>query len=274
MRAAATGMTLVVDAAAPYPVHPVTPRSDADAHPVAFAVRRTQALLGAAADAGAALIAIGSFVTHKVRERRARSGLGRLRSRTLRRLHPYFAVKEGVEGELLAAARRGQRVGLLNPTGCLGPWDLKPRGLCLVPMVACGELPSTASDTVDFIDVRDVAIGVRRMAETQHFGVPVLLAGHSHPFGDYFAEIARLAGRSAPRLSAPASLGVVALWTAERTLGAIGRRPPWPALSLFIVAECGPVDRSVAQLALGVAPRPLSETLQDALTWYRELGYC
>lgn len=272
--ALAQGMDLIVDAAAPYPVYPSTPRDEADRAPVAFATARTRALVCACESAGAALIAIGSFVTHNLRGQRARTPLGRLRSRTIRRLHPYFAVKNAVQEELLAAARRGTRVGILNPTGCLGPWDLKPVGLCLVPMVANGTLPASTTDIVDFVDVRDVAIAVRKIYEKRLFGHPILLAGHSLPFGAYFSAIAKQAGRRPPRLAAPASLGVLALWTAERALAPLGKRPPWPSLSMFIVSECGAIQRSVEQNQLGVTPRPVSETVADALTWYRSIGHC
>ena len=272
LRAAATGMDLVVDAAAPYPVHPGAPTSAADREPVDFAIRRTRALVAACADT--TLITIGSFATHQLLQQPGVALYRRLRSRATRRLHPYFAVKSAVEVTLLRAANRGQRIGIINPTGCLGPWDLKPRDLCLIPMVACGELPATTSDTVNFIDVRDVALAVRRMSETEFLGTPVLLAGHSLPFPTYFERIAAAAGGRPPRLRAPAVLGVATLWAAERTLGVAGRRPPWPSLSMFLVAECGIVEPSAAQQGLGVQPRPLEDTIEDALRWYREIGYC
>ncbi len=272
LRRAICDVELVVDCAAPYPVHPATPDRPGD--PVAAAVARTEALCAASHSAGALLVAIGSFVTHRTRQAQARTVVGRLRSRAIRRLHPYFAVKDAVEAVVTRAAARGQRAVALNPTGCLGPWDTKPRGLCLVPMVARGELPATTTDVVDFIDVRDVALAVRRIAQQARVVGPVLLSGHSLPFRAYFDEIARQSGLRAPRLAAPASLGVLALVGAERALAPLRQRPPWPSLSMVIVAECGAVQTSDAQRALGVSPRPVAETIADALAWYRSIGYC
>src|SRR5579883_2290732 len=98
---------LVVDAAAPYPMELIFPGVEPKQAPFAAAEVRTAAQ--------------------------------RLRARLIRWTLPYFEVKELIESRLLDASRRGLRVILLNPTYCLGPWDLHDRRVCTIPLLLSGE---------------------------------------------------------------------------------------------------------------------------------------
>ncbi|MCO4763761.1 MAG: NAD-dependent epimerase/dehydratase family protein [Myxococcales bacterium] len=260
---AIAGSSLVIDAAAPYPLRPETPENQRAL--VNKARARASAICQACRTSGAVLISVGSFVTHRT----ARGPLSPL----LRRMHPYFAVKEAVQEVLLTASNHGLDVGILNPTGCLGPWDQKSRDLALIPTVAAGRLPGTVRDVVNFVDVRDVAAMALRLVDTERFGRPILVAGHNVPCPDICQQILALTGRKSRLLALPATVGAISLWSLEWALTPLGRRPPWPSLALFIMAQCGTVEPSADQLALGVPLRALSETLEDSVTWYRDIGY-
>ena len=70
---------------------------------------------------------VSSFATRPAR----RDPIDALQAKLARRLHPYFQAKRVMEEEVLAASDRGVRVVVVNPTYCLGPWDLTdgPRAL-------------------------------------------------------------------------------------------------------------------------------------------------
>lgn len=261
------GFDLVVDGAAPYPLHLYIWE---DGSPVGKAEERTRRLLDAVAQHGSRLAYVGSFVTDP--------RCGRKPGSDLARRHPYFRVKERIESMVLSAAQAGLPVAIVNPTACYGPWDLKPRGLCLVPQLLCGEMPALAHHMLNVVDVRDVAIAVVSAVDEERFGEPILLCGHSVMLDELGARICALGGRRPP-VRTPAFLvgaGVaVSRWT--EALFAMGRRPsPWPSLTLSIslLYETFPMDPSPTQRALGATPRPLAGTLRDTVAWYRRIGYC
>lgn len=269
---AATGVALIVDAAAPYPVDPFVRHERGHTEIVEAAVERQRWLLDIAYQEGAIFVGIGSFVSHRLQAGAERSVARRALSSWLRSRHPYFAVKERTSAMTVAAAAR-QRVVQLNPTGCLGPYDLKEKRLSLVPRLLDGEIPASVTDVVDFIDVRDVGLAVVRAVERDHFGRAILLSGHSQRFDVIFADLCAAGGRRPPILRAPALMGLPSLIGLERSLGWIGQASPFPTLTLSIVLECGAVERSVEQRALGVEPRPWQETVVDTVAWARSLGH-
>ena len=268
---AAAHVALVVDAAAPYPVDPFVRNAQTHDNIVDAAVERQRWLLEICAAQDAVFVGIGSFVSHRLQLGPDRHPLRRVMSTWLRGRHPYFAVKERTSALTIAAASR-QRVVQLNPTGCLGPYDLKERRLALVPRLLDGEIPVSVTDEVDFIDVRDVGIAVVRAVETEMFGEAILLSGHSKPFDVIFADICAADGRRPPPIRARAALGLPSLIGLERSLGWLGQASPYPTLTLSIVLECGAVTRSEAQRELGVVPRPWAKTVADTIDWYRTIG--
>lgn len=265
---ACRGFDVVVDAAAPYPVDPFVRGAPDPRHVVQQAVARTEAWLAGCRRHGARFIGIGSFVAHRLRDADSAPTLRRRISPWLRGRHPYFAVKVALDA-LLRSAATTQPVVALNPTGCLGPYDLKEPRLALVPRLDAGTIPVAVPDVVDFIDARDVGLAAVRVATGTPLAASVLLAGHSLPFSAFIDRLCAGLGRPPPALRAPAITGVPALIAAERVLGAFGRGSPVPTLTVSIVLECGAVERSAEQRALGLRPRPLEETIADTVAWYR-----
>ncbi|HLW70465.1 MAG TPA: NAD-dependent epimerase/dehydratase family protein [Candidatus Binataceae bacterium] len=262
------GHDAVVDAAAPYPV--ALPRDANAADLVRDATTRTQRLLRAARRHRAPIAYVSSFGTLPQR----RIGLDRWATDLMQRLHPYFAVKSAIENMLLEAARDGQPVVVVNPTGCLGPWDLKPRERCFVPALLRGEMPAATNQMLNVIDVRDVAIGLVNALEAEVYGTPIALVGHNISNEILFRWICEIGNVKPPPFTAPSGAAVVATYLSEVALGAIGVEPPLPALIAMLTYIHGYLAPSAAQVDLGLVPRPLSRTLLETIEWYRAIGYC
>jgi dihydroflavonol-4-reductase len=240
--------------------------------PLDHARRRMGALLECVARAGAALGHVSSYTTLPRPD--TEGTIAALEAQVRRRVHPYFAVKATMEAMVLEAARGGLRAAVVNPTACLGPWDRRPRELCVVPMLVTGQVPALVAQTMNVIDVRDVAAALRAALEQQRFGVPIALAGHDCRTDLLAARVCTLARASAPRLRVPARLAVAGVLCAEAGWALIGRSSPLPAIGPLLVLDGYAMPPSAEQRALGVLPRPLDETLRDAIAWYRSLGYC
>ncbi len=266
LRAWLPGHDLVVDAAAPYPLHLF---QEPPATLLERAEKRTRQLLDAVADHNARLAYVSSFVTLP----RPRTG-GDPIAAGLARRHPYFAVKERIENLVLAAARQGLPAVVVNPTTCFGPWDLKPRNLCLVPQLLAGEVAALVRHILNAVDVRDVAAGLVSAVEKERFAERIPLCGHNLTVDELTARLCAIGGVPPPRLHTPVGLGLAASWWTEAFCALTGRPSPWPTLSLLLVNESYPMTPNPLQTALGAAPRPLGETLRDAVDWYRRIGYC
>jgi dihydroflavonol-4-reductase len=261
---------VVVDAAAPYPVYLFAEMSEAERQPLPYAERRTRTLLEAVRKCDACLVYISSFTT---RLRRRQDFMG-WQPQWLQQFHPYFAVKELIEAKMLAAAHSGAPVVIVNPTLCLGPWDMKAREFCFVPRILAGEIPVSVQQIVNVIDVRDVAAGLVSALQAKRYGEPILLTGHNIAADALHAWICEIGGGKPPRVSIPAGLGVLPAYAMEAIQALTGQSVPFPALSVLLLCQHEWLAPSTAQQELGLVPRPLSGTLRDTIQWYRELGYC
>jgi len=264
------GQDLVVDAAAPYPLNVFSPVSEAANDPIAHAERRTRRLLDAVLRHKARLVYVGSFVTRV----RPRTSAQRFQHQMMRLAHPYFEVKELIESQLLDASRRGLSVVIANPTYCLGPWDLHDRQLCTIPLLLRREIPSSISQMLNVIDVRDVAAGIVAALDAERYGEPIQMSGHDLYTGDLYSMICELGGVPQPRISTSASFALAGAYAVELMLGTIGEKTPLPAGGMMMATLFDYMVRGRELEKLGVTPRPLSETIIDAIKWYRQIGYC
>ncbi len=260
---------VVIDAAAPYPSL-LAPSADSVAAVVEHASRRTQTLIDAVRRQHARCAYISSFATLPDHS----TGPERARRQWIRGLHPYFAVKRQIEARLLAAVRDGLPAVIVNPTLCIGPWDLKNRELCFIPRILKGEAPITVSHALNVIDVRDVAAGLVAALEHEYYGTPILLSGHNISVAALYTWVSEMGGIRPPRFVAPIALGAIAAYCGEIALGMIGQTPSLPALAPMLTLLHDAFDPSPIQTELAMTLLPLSRTLTDAIEWYREIGYC
>ena len=266
------GHEWVIDAAAPYPLSLFGISAPGESATLDRARRRMDTLLNCVGQEGAALGHVSSYTTLPRPE--SEGTLVAFEARVRRRAHPYFAVKATMEAMVLDAARGGLRAAVVNPTACLGPWDRRPRTQCVVPLLVTGQLPVMMDRTINVIDVRDVAIALRAALEKRRFGLPLPLAGHDCRTDVLATLVCTLAGASAPRLRLPTRWLVAGALCAEAGWALLGRPSPLPAIAPLLVLDAYPMPPGAEQRALGVIPRPLEETLRDAIGWYRDIGYC
>jgi dihydroflavonol-4-reductase len=260
------GHDLVVDAAAPSPLHLFISERGAQRDSLAHARRRTQALIDAVARHRAQLAFVSSFTTLP----RDGNALPSFESEWRRRVYPYFRVKQLMEDMVLHAAGDGLPAVVVNPSAFLGPWELGADRSSFVRMVVDRELPATMRHVINVIDVRDVAALIHAAVTAHRYGVRIPLAGHNIAVDELARRIARIAGVRPPLLSTETRATVVAAFWVENALALTGREAPdaWRAAPL--IADAWPMEHSAEQRQLGVRIRPLDDTLRDAVRWQRE----
>jgi dihydroflavonol-4-reductase len=186
---------------------------------------------------------------------------------------PYGRSKAMGQRIVLEAVRDGLDAVVCYPTGILGPNDyaLNASNQALLRL-RDGEPWVMVDAGLDWVDVRDVAAGALAAADRAPAGASYLLGGRYATVEQLQAIIRELTGAKLPSRR-------ITLRQVEWLLPLVGlqsrltRRPP--ALTkamLYPLKHGGQVNRSRAAQELGYAPRPLEETIADALSWFDEVG--
>ena len=122
-------------------------------------------------------------------------------------LGDYGKSKAMATALVLEAAQSGLNASVVLPSGILGPGDLARGNMTRMLLAFCrGRLPLGVKGGYDFVDVRDVAVGVLACAERGKAGECYILSGHYTTIQDMFALTASQLGRKAPKLCVPATL--------------------------------------------------------------------
>lgn len=186
-----------------------------------------------------------------------------------RRAPAYDRSKAAAEAEIERGARAGLRTTILYPTGIIGPFDFKPSHFGEVLLrLAEGRLPALVTGGFDWVDVRDVAQALLAAEQLPDPGGRFLLSGHYRSLHQIAACVAGASGRPAPWLTVPLGVAKIAAPFSSRFAAASGSRPLFTPISLRALESNPRISHARASAGFGYAPRPLEETIQDALAWF------
>ncbi len=185
------------------------------------------------------------------------------------RLPAYDRSKAAGEAALRAVVARGLDAVVVNPTGILGPLDEAPSriGAGLYALWR-RRLPATVGGGFDWVDVRDVVLGLLAAETRGRTGESYLLPGHRCSVRDLLVLAAGAGGVPVPR-----ALPLWSLRPVAPLATAVGRRWPHPMLPttdmLHTLRAFPHVDGTKAATELGYRPRPLAETVRDLYESFR-----
>lgn len=189
--------------------------------------------------------------------------------------HPYFLVKHLSEEELRRSCREeGLPVVMVNPTGCFGPYELKPPHLCLVPQLVKKAIPAYISNRINVVDAADVGRGHVLAALNGRTGERYILGGHNTTTAQVIHEICRLAGVRAPLIRVPISLAVSLCSVDEFLSHTFHKKPKLPILGVRFVQYGQHLSIAKAENELGYQPHAMTDCYQKTIGWFREIGYC
>lgn len=180
----------------------------------------------------------------------------------------YYECKYAMESEVLREAASGFPTVVLNPTVVFGPGDLHRATGELLLAVARGWGIVWLDAVMNVVDVRDTADAHIRAAEVGRVGERYLLGGHTLSMKELFSLIAGIAGVRPPRFELPH-------WFIRLFLRTLGGLPVFSRMSnhLWGIRRWRGFNIAKARQELNLVPRPIEETLCDALAWYRTHGY-
>jgi dihydroflavonol-4-reductase len=154
-----------------------------------------------------------------------------------------------------------------------GPWDFGPSlfGGALIDLVS-GRIPILLHVVSDYADVRDVVDGMIHAMARGRTGERYLLSGEVLTMPELAAILEQVSGRPMPRRCLPLWVGW-ALLPFSLVAGRVRGKPPLFTPGVLRAAVWNSeVRHDKAAAELGFAPRPIAESLRDALGWYRERG--
>lgn len=181
-------------------------------------------------------------------------------------LPAYDASKAAAEQIVRDAIADGLDAVILNPTGIIGPDDLRPShmGEALLRM-ATGRMPALVSGAFDWVDARDVAAGILAAADRAPAGSRYLLGGHRASVAELAALADRATGRHHRRVVLPMWMARAAAPGAVLLARRLGQRPLFSPGSLHALRHHREVSHALAERELGYRPRPLAETVADTI---------
>jgi dihydroflavonol-4-reductase len=188
----------------------------------------------------------------------------------------YKRSKWQAEQVAIELARKGLPVIIVNPSAPIGPRDVKPTptGQVIVDFLN-RKMPAYLDTGLNWVHVRDVAIGHILAAEKGHVGQRYILgnADGNWSMKEAFALLEEITGVPAPRIRIPYLVALAAAHVDE-SLSRFTRKPPKAPLAGVRMAKYKMFfNPAKAIRELGLPQTPPRQALTDAVTWFRQNGY-
>ncbi len=186
----------------------------------------------------------------------------------------YDRSKSLGEREVMRAVDKGLDAVILNPSGIMGPNDHAPSriGRTLLDF-ARGRFPMVVPGIYNWVDVREVVSSAISAVENGQRGHKYILAGEVGSIRKLAELVAEAGGKKAPRYSAPLWLLAPVAPVLETVAHLTKTSPLLTPQSIQILQSPCDFRSDKAMRELGHRVRPLSETVGDAVSWFRERGH-
>lgn len=172
-------------------------------------------------------------------------------------------------------AARGLPVVIVNPSTPVGEGDVKPTptGRMVVDFLL-RKFPAYVDTGLNLIDVRDVAEGMALAMERGRPGRRYLLGHENLSIYEVFVRLARLTGLPPPRWRVPYGVALAAAYASEFVADVVTHRAPAATVTgVRLTRRRMHFDPRRSHDELGLRPRPIGESLADAVAWFRQAGW-
>ncbi len=187
---------------------------------------------------------------------------------------PYPRSKVISQGIVQQAVAAGLDAVIVFPSGMLGPNDYKlSASNAYILQLARGELPGLINGGYDWVDVRDVAAAMLRAERVAPAGATYILSNQWASLRAIARMVEAAGGHRAPLFTFPAWLAYLGIGPMALLARLQGKTSLFTRQSLGAALTSNHhIQHDHAAAALGYAPRPLAETVTDAVRWLEEIG--
>jgi dihydroflavonol-4-reductase len=177
-----------------------------------------------------------------------------------------LAILEGVE--------QGLNAVIVHPTGVIGPYDyrISEMGQLIIDFVN-DKLKAYIDGTYDFVDVRDVASGIILAGEKGQSGERYILSGEQISVHQLMLMLQEISGVKAPSLVVPIWLARIAARFSPLYYQLTRAKPRFTTYSIDVLCSNSQICSDKARRQLGFTTRPLRQSINDAISWFKENGY-
>lgn len=187
----------------------------------------------------------------------------------------YCLSKCRAEMAAWSMAKRGWPILIANPTLPVGPGDRGMSPPTRMTLAFCkGKLPAYVDCHFNLIDVRDVAEGLIRIMERGQPDRRYVLGHVNLSLGDWLALVGEIVGRRVPRWKVPYSVALGIAYLSEFWADRVSRSIPNATVTgVKLTQRSMTFDASSSLAELGLQPRPLSDSIADAVSFFRDMGW-
>jgi dihydroflavonol-4-reductase len=182
-------------------------------------------------------------------------------------------VRSRVRGEdlFMEYCRRGLPGIALNVAMPYGAGDSQPTAHGdLLKLAARGLMPAYLDTSLAMVGVEDAARAMILAEERGRVGERYIISGRLMSFREAWAIAARHAGRPEPFIYIPMPVMNVICWLAQRVCYLLGRETVVTKDSLRLSFIMKDFDTSKARSELGWQPRPMEDSIREAVDWFKQ----
>ena len=187
----------------------------------------------------------------------------------------YKRTKVLAERKAFELHKKGLPVVVVNPTTTIGPWDNKPTpsGKIIVDFML-GRMPAYMETGFNVVDVEDVAEGHVLAMEKGIPGQRYILGNRNMTLQEFLGRLGKATGRKAPKIKIPTWFALGMAYIDTMIEGSIlSKEPRIPLEGVMAARHPIFVDCSKAVKELGMPQTPIEQTLDKAVSWFRERSY-
>jgi dihydroflavonol-4-reductase len=183
----------------------------------------------------------------------------------------YDRSKAEATLEVQQAAHAGLEAVIACPTGVIGPYDFRDSMMGSVIRSAAEQKPTLYVDgAYDFVDVRDVADGLIAASEKGKRGESYILSGQRITVRYLLETVREITGRHFFQMKVPFNLAKFAARFTPFYYRLAKSTPRFTPYSLEVLQSNSHISHAKATRELGYRPRPLTESIADAVQWFLE----
>jgi dihydroflavonol-4-reductase len=183
----------------------------------------------------------------------------------------YAKTKAIATSYVLSQRNKGLEIVVVHPSGVIGPYDYQLSNVSqLFIDYLSGRLTAYLKGGYNFVDVRDVARGIRLAGEKGKNGECYILSGHEITVKELLDLIADYTGKKRIKTKLAYWFILAMSYFAELYYITIKQKPLFTHYSIVVLNSNCAFNNLKAKSQLGFRARPIAESVKDALNFSRE----